>query len=99
MPEQKPSSCSCSRSNSQRILIRWASSSLPCFSNHAIRSPSSSRMDSIARLTFSCGVANCLLGKMFTAVNDSMLSPVSGSNRVNRSISSPKNSMRRASSV
>ncbi len=67
MPEQKPISSIISRSYSVRILMRCASSSLPRFSNQAMRSPSSSRMARMARLILSSGVTNCLAGKMMTA--------------------------------
>ena len=99
MPEQKPISSIISRSYSVRILIRCASSNLPCFSNHAIRSPNSSRIASSAALHFLRRRDELFAGINRDALSSvSIFSPVSGSNRVMRSISSPKNSTRNASS-
>jgi len=55
-------------------------------SNHAMRSPSSSRMVTSARLSLSVGVTNCLPGYTVTASSCSSLCPVNGLNRVIRSI-------------
>ena len=49
MPLQKPTSRIISRSYWVRMRRRWASSSLPSFSNQARRSPSSSSIWTMAR--------------------------------------------------
>src|SRR5207302_1592806 len=51
-----------------------------------------------ARFNLSAGVTNCFAGKNVITLNASCACPVSGSNRVIASISSPKNSRRTASS-
>jgi hypothetical protein len=98
MPEQKPISSIISRSYSVRILMRWASSSLPCFRTRRC-ARSTPRGWPAARAQLFGG-----RDELFAGINGDRLQatrsafPVSGSKRVMRSISSPKNSTRSASS-
>ena len=85
-------------SYSVRILILCASMYLPFASNQETRSTISSRMFRMATCIFSLGVTNCFAGKRVRWVSSPRVWPVRGSKRVIRSISSPKNSRRTASS-
>ena len=79
--------------------MRCASSSLFSFSKYWICSRNSFRMVFMAVFILSVCVTNCLPGKIVIDSRDSVIFPVSGSNRCIRSISSPKNSILMPSSV
>jgi len=68
------------------------SSNLPCFSTRRPVRFNSSRIASSAGRSFPTWSRIACPGKSVTACSDSSSRPVSGSNRVSRSISSPKNS-------